>query len=188
MGSHAVMLFGDSMLARFTKRRICHLEQEIGADLLPSVLNCAVGGWDSGDGLRGASHLARVAAPFVVLSLGMNDCAPWKLVPAPAFSRNLAALRQAFAGSHVIGFLPPSISEQPDPDSNHRTNLILDVYREAMRDALQPELCLDVNKILEDSKFATLDEDGIHLTDESYSALIPHLGKLIRTTYSRPFS
>ncbi len=180
MSPVAVMLVGDSMLARFTKRRVHHLEQEIGVDSSPSVLNCAAGGWDSGDVLQRAHYLARIEAPVVVLSIGMNDCAPSKLVTPEAFASNLGAIRKVFSRASIIGFLPPAINEDPSVNVSGRSNLMLDIYRELMRDALGGESCLDVNAQLKSSTFEILESDGIHLSAESYNALIPHLAGLVK--------
>ena len=175
-----VMLYGDSMLARFTKPRVLQLEQAIGTHVLPAVLNCAVGGWDSADGLRKAPYMAKVGAPVIVLSFGMNDCAPWRVLPTSVFSTNMVELREVFAGSHLIGFLPPSVSENPGADPNRRINSVLDEYREIMRRVIGSKYCLDVNGILEGSAFAPLEVDGVHLSDESYSKVIPHLAHLVK--------
>ncbi|PZG12145.1 GDSL-type esterase/lipase family protein [Nonomuraea aridisoli] len=165
-----VMLFGDSMLARFTKDRIQHLERELGGTA--TVYNCAAGGWDSSDGVRRAPLLARYDWDAVVLSFGANDCAPWKCVPIERFAENVAAIARAFAGARRVAFLPPVIDESARHPS--RSNRVLDTYREVLR--ASADACLETDLILTGG----LEADGLHLTADSYTTLIPALAEVIR--------
>ncbi|WP_049571315.1 SGNH/GDSL hydrolase family protein [Streptomyces sp. SBT349] len=175
-----VLLYGDSMLARLTKPRIDLLER--GTGLPGSVVNCAAGGWDSADLAARAPALARCGPDLVVLSVGANDCAPWKRVPLPSFAAHVAAVGSAFAGARLVGFLPPRIREVDRPGLGRRRNATLDAYREALRDAVGPTRCLDVPRILAGlTGAAPLAEDGLHLTAASYDALIPELARLVTT-------
>ncbi|TDD44456.1 hypothetical protein E1286_27035 [Nonomuraea terrae] len=165
-----VMLFGDSMLARFTKERIQHLERELGD--AATVHNCAAGGWDSSDGVRRAPLLARVGWDVIVLSFGANDCAPWKRVPIDRFAENVAAIAKAFDGARRVAFLPPVIDEHAGRPS--RSNRVLDEYREVLR--ASADACLDTPRLLTGG----LEADGLHLTADSYTTLIPALAEVIR--------
>lgn len=168
-----VMLFGDSMLARFTKNRIRQLESELGP--AATVYNCAAGGWDSSDGVRRAPLLARAGWDTVVLSFGANDCAPWKRVPIEQFAENVAIVARTFHGARLAAFLPPRIEETGPPGHPPRTNRELDAYREALRAVVGADACLDTARLLTGG----LEADGLHLTPGSYTALIPELARVI---------
>jgi lysophospholipase L1-like esterase len=172
-----VMLFGDSMLGRFTKPRILQLEHELRS--AATVYNCAAGGWDSSDCAPRAAVLARLAPAVVVVSLGANDCAPWKRVAPAAFAENVATVVEAFRGSAVVGFLPPVIREVDGPGTGRRSNADLDRYREILRTAVGPAACVDLATVLADVDFAPLEEDGLHLTAEGYAAVIPALARVV---------
>ncbi|RSM91640.1 hypothetical protein DMH04_01285 [Kibdelosporangium aridum] len=163
-----VALFGDSMLARFTKPHIQHLEREIGPS--STVYNCAAGGWDSSDGAARAAKLGALEWSVVVLSFGANDCAPWKHVPIDQFTSNIETVISAFSRARLVAFLPPRIQEVPRSGLGTRRNRDLDVYRDVLRTAVQ--CCLNPGSV-------DLEDDGLHLTPESYTALIPTLAKLI---------
>jgi lysophospholipase L1-like esterase len=173
-----VMLFGDSMLARFTKPRIRHLERELrGA---ATVYNCAAGGWDSGDGAARASHLGRLDWAVVVLSFGANDCAPWKRVAIDRFTTNIETIVRAFDGAHLVAFLPPVIQEIDQPGRGCRRNHELDGYRDVLRAAVGAGACLETARILGAGAAGRgLEADGLHLTDDSYARLMPALGQVI---------
>jgi lysophospholipase L1-like esterase len=174
----AVMLFGDSMLARFTKPRIRHLERELGG--AATVYNCAAGGWDSSDGAARAGLLGQVGWAAVVLSFGANDCAPWKRVPIDRFAANLATVADAFAGARLVAFLPPVIQEIEKPGLGSRSNRELGEYREILQSVVGADACLDTDRILATGAGAHgLEPDGLHLTDDSYTLLIPILAQVI---------
>ncbi|MBF8184279.1 hypothetical protein ITP53_00650 [Nonomuraea sp. K274] len=174
-----LMLFGDSMLARFTKARIRHLERELHGTA--TVYNCAAGGWDSSDGVRCAPMLARPGWDVVVVSFGANDCAPWKRVPIDRFAENIDAIAEAFDGAHLVAFLPPVMQEIVRPGLGSRTNRELDAYREVLRAAVGADACLDTDQILNGG----LEEDGLHLTGDAYTLLMPTLARVIARVTAR---
>lgn len=186
MATSTVVLYGDSMLGRFTKPRIDALEQAVG---VPStVLNCAAGGWDSADCARRAPALAPLRPDVLVLSLGSNDCAPWKQVPVKAFSDNVAEILAVFGPAYVVGFLPPVIREVDRPGLGRRRNVELDRYRDVLR--ASSDGCVEVDRLLaEVSGVATLEDDGLHLTSSSYDRVVPALADAVaaglRTTGAR---
>lgn len=178
----AVLLYGDSMLGRFTKPRIANLEDAVDRPVL--VLNGAAGGWDSTDCARRASVLAQCAPAVVVLSLGANDCASGRQVPLDTFVRNLATVRAAFAGSGLVAFLPPTVRETDvlgDPVAlPRRRNVVLDSYRDALRDAAGTHRSLDVPQTLaRHPETDPLEDDGLHLTAQAYDLLIPELAQVV---------
>lgn len=176
------MLFGDSLLGRFTKRRITLLEWALGPGT--TVYNCAAGGWNSVDGARRATGLSALAPDVVVLSFGMNDCAPWMRIPLGRFVSSLDDIARAFPDSRLVAFLPPRVREHDRPGLGRRANAELDRYRDALRRSVGPRASLDVVDLLEGAEFATLEDDGVHLSDESYAVLVPALGRLVARVLS----
>ncbi|WP_426245032.1 SGNH/GDSL hydrolase family protein [Nocardioides sp. LHG3406-4] len=172
MTTSTVVLYGDSMLGRFTKPRIDALEQAVGVPA--TVLNCAAGGWNSADCARRAPALAPLRPDLMVLSLGSNDCAPWKQVPVDAFADHVTEILAAFSHSYVVGLLPPVILEVDRPGLGRRRNADLDRYREVLR--AKTEGCVEVDRILAGvTRVPTLEADGLHLTSSSYDLVVPAL-------------
>lgn len=173
-----VVLFGDSMLARFTKPRIQRLEAELMDHA--TVHNCAAGGWTSADALVRAPVLGQIKWDAVVLSFGTNDCVQPTTVSLDQFARNVAAILESFKRSRVIAFLPPVIQESIQVDERRRTNNDLDAYREIFRAAVGAKSCIEPSRVLSvTSANRVLEPDGLHLTDASYRALIPVLANLL---------
>jgi lysophospholipase L1-like esterase len=173
-----IALVGDSMLARFTKPRIQRLEAEMAGHA--TVHNCAAGGWTSSDVLVRAPILSRIKWDAVVLSFGTNDCVQPETVSLHQFARNVAAIVSLFSQSRVIAFLPPVIRETIHPDVRRRTNRDLDAYRDLLRAAAGTNHCIEPSQVLSTRRVSPiLEPDGIHLTDASYTALIPALAHLL---------
>ncbi|MGW4487179.1 SGNH/GDSL hydrolase family protein [Amycolatopsis sp. NPDC004368] len=173
-----IVLFGDSMLGRFTKPRIDQLEEEAG-DVL--VFNCAAGGWKSDDGARRAATIAKTEPDVVVLSFGANDCAPDRLVELGAYTKNLRVIADAFAPATLIGFLPPSIEEIDGIGRRGRTNAVLDTYRQALREVVSAPNAVDTDASIAPLIAAgePVHEDGLHLTGAAYRLVISALAQRI---------
>lgn len=178
MATPTVVLYGDSMLARFTKPRIDALEMTVGKPA--TVLNCAAGGWDSTDCVRRAPALAPLRPDILVLSLGSNDCAPWKQVPVETFGGNVKEIVATFSNSYAVGLLPPVIREVERPGLGRRRNADLDRYRQAL--AAATHACVDVAEVLTGMPPALrLEDDGLHLTSASYDQVVPALASAVAT-------
>ncbi|HEY0497086.1 MAG TPA: GDSL-type esterase/lipase family protein [Kutzneria sp.] len=169
-----IVLFGDSMLGRFTKPRIVQLESEVGD---ATVFNCAAGGWTSADGAVRAATIAKTEPDFVVLSFGANDCAPGRIVPLDDYASNLRVIAGAFAPATLISFLPPSVVEVDGVGRAGRTNAVLDTYRRVFRDVVP--LAVDTDAVLRPHAQEPVHEDGLHLTDAAYRVVISALAAVL---------
>lgn len=168
-----IVLFGDSMLARFGKERLEELESKIPQS---DVYNCAVGGWDSNDGVKKAPYIALLKPDVVVISLGTNDAAPWKQVPVETFKSNLGIILAEFKGSRIIFFPPCPVDESKQKDGYKRTNALTKLYFDAAMLVCNEEKvsCIDswaiFGSLLEQGKSIYVD-DGLHLNDYGNSVL-----------------
>jgi lysophospholipase L1-like esterase len=175
-----IVLFGDSMLGRYTRPRIELLEHHLGPEVV--VVNCAAGGWTSADGLRRAELVARIRPDVVVLSFGANDCRPDRRVEREDFAANLAAITAAFGPTPAVGFLPPSLVETDGVGLGGRTNADLAGYRALLAAAVAGQV-LDTDAALESMPTggtSAHEEDGLHLTGEAYRLVTPVLADVVR--------
>jgi lysophospholipase L1-like esterase len=174
-----IVLFGDSMLGRFTKPRIDQLEAETGPDTV--AFNCAAGGWTSRDGALRARTIAKIDPDVVVLSFGANDCRPDRLVDLDAFAENIRTIIDAFPRASPIGFLPPSVVEQDGIGPRGRTNLVVDRYRTVLRDAVTARRAVETDAAIAPltASGRPAHEDGLHLTGEAYGLVITALAERI---------
>ncbi|QRP43342.1 GDSL-type esterase/lipase family protein [Amycolatopsis sp. FDAARGOS 1241] len=180
-----IVLFGDSMLGRFTKPRIDQLEAEAG-DVV--VFNCAAGGWKSDDGARRAAAIALIEPDVVVLSFGANDCAPDRLVELPAYEKNMRVIADAFAPAALVAFLPPAIEEVDGVGRRGRTNAVLDTYRGVLRDLVSAPNALETDAALAPliARGEPVHEDGLHLTGDAYRLVISALAERITAVTAGP--
>jgi lysophospholipase L1-like esterase len=175
-----IVLLGDSILARFGRESIELLESLVpGAD----VYNCAVGGWNSDDVLRKSNVIAELKPAIVVISLGMNDAAPWKMLALPKFQSNLTGIFAAFGTARKVFVLPPPIDEQKANMPNDRTNAGIKQYCEVARDA-----CVRANVEVLDTwhHFEPLlgaqevhTQDGIHFNDAGQELFTRFLAEIL---------
>jgi lysophospholipase L1-like esterase len=175
-----IVLFGDSMLGRFTKARIDRLQRLCHGY---TVLNCAAGGFTSNDGVVRAAIVAKMQPDVVVLSFGANDSAPDRLVELAVFASNIGSIVAAFSGAAIFGFLPPSVVEIDGIGPRGRTNRVLAEYRGVLRTAVPPSHAVDIDATLAPLIVAgtAVHEDGLHLNDAAYALAIAALAERITT-------
>lgn len=167
-----IVLFGDSLLAGTDEIWAVDLEKQIPSGV---VYNCATSGFNTNDCLKRAPLIARMQADVVVISLGMNDAAPWKQVSLEIFKTNLDRMTEILKGSRLIFLLPPPINEARQPSDKNRSNHVISQYREAIRQTVHGRadflnLDLDIDYHV---------DDGVHLNEAGYLALSDRLAKLI---------
>lgn len=181
----SIVLYGDSMLARFTKTRIDRLEHQAGSGAM--VLNCAAGGWTSEDGSRRAKAVAELAPDVVVLSFGTNDSVPERRVGPDIFAANVHRIVAAFPLAHVLGLVPPSVMEREGVGPRGRTNSLLAPYRAILRDAVGHDRAIETDRVLASLALsgAPVHVDDLHLTDDAYDLVIADMARQIRLLLGR---
>jgi lysophospholipase L1-like esterase len=175
-----LVLYGDSLFARVRKPGILMFEVTMpGYD----VYNCANGGWDSSDCLKKAPYIAKLEPDVLVISLGANDAAPWKLVPKETFIRNIPEIFAHFPKSKIIYFLPPPINDVKVKNSGKNlTNQDIKNYHDAAKKVCEDNNVAYINsfeifKPLLDAGQDYHVEDGIHLSDQAYEIIASELKK-----------
>lgn len=176
-----LVLFGDSLLANFDKELLIKLESKL-SDF--DVYNCAVGGWDTNDGVKKSAYISSLKPDLIVIGFGTNDAAPWKQVPLEQFGKNINIILDNFSDSRVIYFLPPPVNENKESKGEKRSNETMRRYHD-----LAKKICLDKKVGVVDSWTIFIPmveqnheyhiEDGLHLNDFGYDTLIDSLAKVI---------
>jgi lysophospholipase L1-like esterase len=179
-----IVLFGDSLFARFGKPFIEALEQ-----ILPGydVYNCAAGGWNSNDGVKKAEYLSLLKPDVLLVSLGLNDMAPWKQIDLDTLKKNLTQIFSYFTESTIIFLLPPPINESKQTGDRKRTNSLLKQYVDAIKGVFSTTGNVSVldswsiyKPLLDNNKDYHMD-DGVHLNEYGNSILISKLAELIES-------
>ena len=176
-----IVLFGDSLFGRFNKNLLDQLESHIPSS---TVYNCAAGGLNSIDSVRRVDYIAQLQPDYVFVSLGANDCAPWKeQVPLDEFAANIEKIIQAFNKSKVIMLLCPAVHLE-SKEQTDEFNELLSRYNAKIK-----ELCdnnaasyVDVDALLKPLTEQSIDfhaEDGMHLNQDGYDLVINDLARLV---------
>lgn len=175
-----LILFGDSLIKNINKPLSGEIEKRAGVDLY----NCAVGGWDTNDGVAKASYIAQLNPDLVLFSFGTNDAAPWKRVDIETFQQNLKKIFETFSSAEKIFFLPPPLNEGQQTGEEKRLNELQKQYEEVAK-----ELSLSngvkiidswaVFKPMLDAGQDYHDEDGVHFNDLGYQTLISEIVSVI---------
>jgi len=176
-----IVLFGDSMLARFNNKLIDQLETKIPGS---EVYNCAAGGWDTDDCVKKAAYIGSLKPDAVTISLGTNDGAGWKLVPVERFKANLNAILNSFEGSRVVFFPAAPVNESRQNPDFGRTNDLMKEYSDATK-----EVCADrgieyidswaiFHPLLEKGEDYHIN-DGVHFNDYGNDLLINHIAEVL---------
>jgi len=171
-----VMFVGDSHLDAVRGARLAALEAAVGS----RVANLAVGGsgvYDVPAQLDGAPG----DVDRVVLSLGTNDCAPWKAIPFQEFEPAFAALLAELPG-RLLYLAPPGVDESrlgPDDPTLAGVARYTEVARAAV--ARRGGVTLDSPAVLAQLGVGAFVEDGVHLTGRAYELLLAELAVMLTT-------
>lgn len=169
-----LILFGDSLLGRFSKNPINRLEKIL--DYNYDVYNFAAGGWDSSDGLKKANYISSFAPELVIICFGMNDAAPWKRVELDKYDANIRGILEEFRNSRIVFFLPPPINEAKQIGENKRDNETIKNYHDAAKQACIEKGVDNIDlwpilvSMLENGGDYTI-EGGVHFNDAGYEKL-----------------
>jgi lysophospholipase L1-like esterase len=178
-----IVLFGDSMLARFGKERIQKLEATVPQC---DIYNCATGGWDSNDCALKAPYIASLKPDAVIVSVGTNDAAPWKQVPIQAFEKNLNSILDSFQNKKIVSFLPSPVNERKQKGEHPRTNELLKKYFDVAKEVctIRSVSYIDswaiFSPLLEQEQDYHVD-DGVHFNDFGDDLLTDHLTEALNS-------
>lgn len=178
-----VVLMGDSHLAKLDRRRIRQLDALTG-DRYP-ITNHAAGGSTVLDLLAEVELGALLPQDRIVLSVGTNDCAPWKRVPLVRFRTALDELLDHLRHHRLVVLLPPPVDEQRQIVAG-RTGLRTEQDRAPYAAALTTAAAAHRAEIVEIGGDGTHAPDGVHLNDAGYDRLIAGLARALDALESAP--
>ncbi|MEU0312973.1 SGNH/GDSL hydrolase family protein [Nocardioides sp. NPDC006273] len=163
-----IVLLGDSHLARVQRDL-----PRLGKD----VVNAAAGGATVHDLATQAAAASVRPDDVVVLSIGTNDAAPWRKVPAALVREVLEQFLRSCDADRCVVILPPGVIEARLNGSGDRTNALLEDYQAAVTAAAaaaEAEIMDSKAELsaLGPSAFAS---DGLHLSGEGYRVLLSAL-------------
>lgn len=163
-----LVLFGDSIFGRCGRDLIIQLESTL--DNTFDIYNFATGGSDSNDIRKKSEFISTLPLDVVVISVGLNDLAPWKRVETDVFASNITATINNFKEMRLLFLLPPAVDEG-------RQQAHYDVIRENSDIKRYGDI---LAKICDEHKITYLDvrpnedyhiEDGVHLNQAGYDTL-----------------
>lgn len=172
-----IVLLGDSHLARVQRDL-----PRLGKD----VVNAAVGGATVHDLVIQAAAASVRPDDVVVLSIGTNDAAPWKKVPATLFREVLEQFLSSCDADRCVIMLPPGVIEARLNGRGDRTNALLEDYRAAMTTAAA---AADAEIMDSQAELTTLGpsafaSDGLHLSAKGYRVLLSALRTALPAEYT----
>ena len=167
------VLLGDSHLARL-RRSLSQLDGP--------VVNAAVGGAHAADLLPQARLVGAGPGDVVVVSVGTNDAAPWKVVPPDEFALLLDEVLGGVDAGRWVYVAPPGVDEARLTRPADRTNADLSVYTGIATSAFTARGAtgVDTAVLLGDLGPAAFTDDGVHLTGAAYRLLRPAIADATR--------
>lgn len=201
-----LILFGDSHFGRFGQKKILSLEDKVRTtkSLDIGVINIAAGGMTSRDCIRSAEYIAKLNAEYICISLGANDCNPFKNQPVSLeeFRDNMRNIISAFSHSinldreksKVIIFPCPPVFDANDMEGTNKFNVLLDLYNKVLFEEADfanknhatnkgPNIIvIDTKSVYEPLiQAGTIfhDTDGLHLNEVGYSVMTEELIKVV---------
>jgi lysophospholipase L1-like esterase len=171
-----VVLLGDSHLARVEAPDL------LAPEGVP-VLKAAEGGAGAGD-LIGQARGAGVRGDDVlVVSVGTNDAAPWKLLAIDDYTDALRDFLDEVRPSRLVLLVPPGVDEARLAGHADRTNRGVATYAEraASLFGAAGAHVLEAWALLAPLQQRAFVDDGVHLSDAGYDVLVPALREAIAT-------
>ena len=150
------------------------------------VYNCAAGGWNTNDCLKKAAYISKLEPDVLVISLGTNDAAPYKLVPIDTFAENLPRIFAHFPKTKIIYFLPTPVDEKKTKIlGKELNNSDIKPYHDRAKKICEEHDVAHIDsfkvfKPLLDSGEEYHVEDGVHFTDFAYEIIASELAELLK--------
>ena len=174
-----IILVGDSVVARTDQDGATALIPRISEQFPETELVVlAVGGASSKATLENIKNHAFTKDDLVIVSLGLNDAAPWKQIPVEQFKLNYTALLESIGHTNVVLIAPNPVDTQKQTPPG-RDNVILHEYVKVIQGlASKYEMrCINLFEIIrsyEDGADLYV-EDGVHLSTAGYDLLYDQL-------------
>lgn len=152
------------------------------------VVNAAVGGSFAGDLLPQAASVGLEPEDVVVVSVGSNDAAPWKLVPLGEFRSALETFVRGLAVRGLVYVAPPGVDESRMAGTPGRTNAVIRTYADVGSAVFSAAGATPVEAaaLLEGLGAGAFADDGVHLTGTAYDLLLPAIRDALIETAGRP--
>jgi lysophospholipase L1-like esterase len=165
MTTTPLVLLGDSFFARLHRADCTRLET---ASVQP-VINAATGGMNSRELVVQASVLADLDVNFII-SIGMNDAAPWKCVPLDEFRQNIEKVVSVLSPQRVAFLVPPPVSDVKQPGPDKRNNETLTQYAAVIHNVARETNtglidCTEAFRMFTEQAVDYHTPDGVHLND-----------------------
>jgi len=171
-----VVLMGDSHLAKLDRRHLQRLRALTGDQRL--IVNHAAGGSTVLDLLAELEVGAFLPQDRIVVSVGTNDCAPWKRVPLDTFRVAVGELLDRLRHHRLAVLLPPPVDEQRQRAAG-RTGVRTEQDRSPYAAALAPAAAARKAEVIEITGDGVHATDGVHLNDAGYDRLIAALARAL---------
>lgn len=177
-------LVGDSVLHR-TVRDDPLLEALSIQEHFPdyTVDNLAHGGTNSYDTLTSIEDYDFSKSDIVIISLGLNDAAPWKQVPLEDFIANYEAIIKTVGHERIVAIIPNPVDTQKQIAPG-RDNKLIQEYGDAVAKLAQKHhlQTTDMYKtvIQHDDAASLYTEDGLHFNSTGYQLLFNELALHIK--------
>lgn len=175
---HKIVLVGDSVLARVNQDGAVALRPRLEAAFPERALDVlAVGGASSETTIANIAGYTFDAHDLVVISLGLNDAAPWKQIPLEQFIANYKTILETIGHKNIV-LLAPTFVDTVKQGQPGRDNATINQYAQGVRDLADSyELqFVDGFEIIRSHQKDELHvADGVHLNTAGYDLIAKHL-------------
>ncbi|HSX04902.1 MAG TPA: GDSL-type esterase/lipase family protein [Candidatus Saccharimonadales bacterium] len=180
---HAIIFVGDSILTRESQDNVAGLAPRLRLRFRDiEVRIIAAAGSNSSQTLASLAGRVLPDDSLVIVSVGMNDAAPWKSVPIKEFKENYTRILDILGGRLVILVTPYPVhtGKQRQPGRN---NEVIERYAQVIQELARTHnvAYIDMYSIVY-STMHTADlhvSDGVHLNDTGYGLLTEAVSPLV---------